>query len=84
MPGMPYDQLANAPSVKDDPMSTGDESAEPKSVEDEETKGLPPELKALGKEMGLSPQQSAALKEFVAACMMHESEPDPGDGDQGY
>jgi hypothetical protein len=80
MAAMPYDQLKNSPSVKDDPANS--EMSDTASEESDEEKSLPPELKALGKEMGFTPAQSAALKEFVAACAMHEQE--QSDNGEGY
>lgn len=71
MPGLPYDQLAAAPSVKDAPVEVAPKK-EPGMGDDDDPghEALPPELRAIATDMGFSPKQAAALKEFIHACIM--------------
>ncbi len=69
MPDMPYDKLSAMPAIDGAPLE--DESTEPL---DPDAAGLDPHLRTLGQEMGLNPKQTAALKEFVAACSMSDAE----------
>lgn len=72
---LPYDKLSAMPAVSESPdeeLSMPLEGEEPEAEEP----GLPPHLRALGAEMGLNPKQSAALKEFIAAAMLGDEEPE--------
>lgn len=70
-----YNMLANMPSVEDEGESMAIDPNAPPPAEEDEAEGLTPALRQLGKELGFSPKQAAALREFIAAAQLEQEEP---------